>query len=282
MNTEISGIYVINLKTRPERWESFVDGLSSWEKAFGKLPERYPAVSGVGLPGYGEKPWFTDRLSEKRKKSWGGKAGCVLSHRNVIGKACEQKWDNVLILEDDSYLESANAQVWLSGLRKLVSELPDDWAVINFCTTIPVSPCRQVSEYGEFKLVEACGTFGAVAYLLNGVILEKVLCELPDENTIWSWVARHKTIDRWFSQNLLRFGRVYLLTPAFVGHQSAGSSDISMSADQDWQLDFALKDLRLVKGKLVFKTLRRMRKIDNVLRNFGSIFRQMVKFFRGL
>jgi hypothetical protein len=282
VNAEIAGIYVINLVTRPERWELFAEGFPSWEKAFNTLPERYPAVSGVSLPGYDEKPWFTSRLSEKRKKSWGGKAGCVLSHRNVIHKAYTQKWDNVLILEDDAYLDSANLQLWLSGLKKCVSELPDDWAVINFCTTIPISPCRLIAEYGGFKIVETCGAFGAVAYLLNGAILEEVLRELPDEKGIWCWVARHKTIDRWFSQNLFRFGKVYLVAPALVGHRSVGSSDISMSASQDWQLDFALKDLRLVKAGFVFETLKRLRRINNTLRNYGAVLRQGVKLLRGL
>lgn len=282
MQANISGIYVINLKIRQERWHVFRDGIHHWEQAFGKTPQRLSAVRGIELPGYGQPPWFSTRLSEKRKMSWGGKAGCILSHRNAIQNAHDRNWDNVLVLEDDAYLTDKMTSLWISYLGGIVRTLEDDWSVINFCTTLPVSPCRVVKKIQSTQLVEAAGCFGAVAYLLNGRIFSQVLNELPKESDVWRWVARHKTIDRWFSQNLMRFGKVYFFAPAAAGHRSVGSSDTSMSAENDCALDFELKGLRYINNQTFFEYLMNFRRYDNWVRRRFSLFRQKLKQFRGL
>ncbi len=281
MKLDIGGIYVISLDSRPERWNLFLEGLASWETAFGKRPERLSAVAGVSLLGYDEKPWFTGRISERRKKSWGGKAGCILSHRNAIQMAADQNWSHALIVEDDAFLADEMAQAWKHGLKQLVEALPDDWSAVYLCTTDPISPCRVAAEHQGIKLVEAGGAFGTVAYLLNGRVFEPLLEELPDEKTIWGWVARHKTIDRWFSRNLMRFGRVYAFAPSIVGHRE-GPSDITMTPEAKWEFDFTLKDIRFVRNGVYFLVLRVIRYVGNVLRNFFSVFRLLTKRLRGL
>jgi glycosyl transferase family 25 len=281
MSVEVSGIFVINLETRPERWQYFVEGLPLWQESFGQTPQRYPAVAGLQLSGYGQAPWFRGRLSEARKKSWGGKAGCVLSHRNVIAQAVAQDWANVLVLEDDAYLKPENVPLWRNGLQELLSKLPKDWAVVNFCTTMPITPCCPIETHEGTRVVEACGSFGAVAYLVNGRIFQQLLAELPEGQDVWRWVARHKTIDRWFSQNLMRFGRVYLTAPALINHRSIGSSDISMSAQNDWQLDFVLDDLPLIENRLLFVVLKKLRQWQHALQRQASIGRLALKRWRG-
>ena len=281
MQLEVGGIYVINLDSRPERWERFQDGMNTWETAFGKMPKRIPAVAGIKLPGYGMKPWFTARIPERRRREWGGKAGCILSHRLAIQKALEQRWKNILIVEDDTFLTEEMAQAWKNGLERAVGGFHEDWSSIYLCTTTPIYPCRARTEYQGIKVVEAAGAFGTVAYLLNGRVFEQILKELPDEHTIWSWVARHKTIDRWFSQNLLRFGRIYLFAPSIVGHY-LGPSDVSMCPNSGHGLDFTLADIQIHQSSLLFIVLKTVRRLNNIIRRFSSKFRFIIKRLRGL
>lgn len=281
MKLDAGGIYVINLNSRPERWKIFIEGVNPWKAAFDKTPERLSAVAGVHLPGYGRPPWFVDRISERRKKSWGGKAGAVLSHRQAIKKAFEQGWDSVLIVEDDAFLTEEMAQKWESGLKRLIEALPDDWSMVNFCTSKPILPCRTVAEYQGVKLVETAGAFGAVAYLLNGRVFRRILKELPDERSVWGWVARYKAIDLWFSRNLVRFGKVYLFAPSVAGHR-VGPSDITMTPEAEWKFDFTLKDIQLVRSGLFFAVQKTIRRADNALRHFFSVFRLGIKRLRGL
>lgn len=281
MQFEVAGIYVINLDSRPERWEVFQYGLKAWETAFGKMPERLPAVAGIKLPGYGLKPWFTARIPEKRRREWGGKAGCILSHRRAIQKALEHGWKNVLIVEDDAFLTEEMARTWKDGLERLVRELPEDWSTINLCTVDPIFPYRARAQYQGVKVVEAAGALGLVAYLLNGRIFERILAELPDEQTIWSWVARHKTIDQWFSQNMLQYGKVYLFVPCLVGH-NATPSDICMAPNPGQDLDFTLGNIRLLQSPLLFIITKSVRRVDNYIRWFFSGFRFIIKRLRGL
>ena len=281
MQLEVGGIYVINLDSRPERWERFQDGLKTWETAFGKMPERISAVAGIKLPGYEMKPWFTARIPEQRRREWGGKAGCILSHRQAIQKAFKQRLKTVLIVEDDTFLSEEMAQAWKNGLERLVRDFPEDWSSIYFCTTTPILPCRSIAEYQGIKVVEASGAIGTVAYLLNGRLFEQILIELPDKQTIWSWVARHKTIDRWFSQNLQRFGRVYLFAPSIVGHR-LGPSDVSMGPNSGHDLDFTLANIRIHQSPLLFIIQKYVRRINNTLRSEFSRLRFIIKRLRGL
>ncbi len=274
-------IYTINLDSRPKRWGLFQEGASLWKEAFGGNPERVSAVAGVQLPGYDEEPWFIDRIAEPRKKSWAGKAGAVLSHRKVIQMAADQGLDNGLIVEDDAFLTEEVVQSWKAGLGQLLESLPEDWAMINLCATKPLSPCRVVAEHNGSRLVEASGMSGCVAYLLNGTVFEDLLKGMPAEQSVWAWVARHKTIDRWFSRNLIRFGKVYLFAPAIVGHR-VGPSDITMTPEFEWTHDFELKNVPLIQNKVMFAVLMCLRRIGNACLNHLSYLRFLIKRIRGL
>jgi len=278
----VSGITVINMLSRPERWDLFQQGRKEWEAAFGVSPERCPAVVGIDLPNFGQPPWFTGRLSERRKLSWGGKAGCILSHRKAIATAMERKWDNVLILEDDAYLTADSARAWQDGLSRLLDAVSEDWVGIYLCTTTLFPPNRVVARQGDIRLVETTGALGTVAYLLNGRVFRPLLAELPMESGIWPWVARHKTIDRWLSQNLFRFGRVYALAPSLAGHHTVGSSDISMTPGDDHLLDFSLSDIPVCPDGPVFEFRRRLRLMTTGLSRRFTLFRQGIKRLHGL
>lgn len=273
--------YVVNLKTNAERWQNFIEGSENWQRAFGATPQRFDAVYGVELESFDKAPWFTDRISAQRKRAWGGKAGCILSHAGVIRDALEHKCDYVLVLEDDAFLDEAQVADWLEGLAPLIQSLPATWASVNLCTAKLVTPCRQVATYSDYRLLEVAGAFSTVAYLLNGHCLKQLSRELPTEENIWEWVARHKTIDRWYSQNLSRYGEVYVFSPSLVGHRE-GASDISMNAEEIWRVDFSLKDAPITEGYAAFRLKMAARRVGNWLGRLASRVRFWVKRRRGL
>jgi glycosyl transferase, family 25 len=281
VNLDVAGIYVVNLDSRPERWDLFQAGLGPWQAAFGQLPQRFSAVAGIALPGFDGPGLFSRKSSEQRKRSWAGKAGCILSHRNVLRQAADLGLPNVLIAEDDAFLTREMVETWRVGLARLVASLPADWAAVYLCTTSAISPCRVAGEFGGIRLVETTGALGTVAYLVNGRTFSGLLRELPDERSIWRWVARHKTIDRWLSQNLVRFGRVYLFAPSIAGHQT-GSSDTSMTQENDYLLDFTLKDLKYARDEKEFLVRKWARLRVNEVRRAVSLLRGIVKGVRGL
>ena len=278
---QVDGIYVVNLDVRPERWAQFQAGAESWTEAFGPVPVRLSAVPGVELEGYGKPPWFRTRIKERRRKSWAGKAGCILSHRKAIGLAQGRGWGSVLIVEDDAFLTNEMVQAWASGVAGMVASLPPDWAAVYLYTADPIPPCRSVGEAGGIRLVEAMGAFGTVAYLLNGRIFGKLQATLPAEKGIWRWVARYKAIDLWFSRNLRRFGRVYVVAPSLVGHQ-VGPSDITVTPESEWTFNGLMEDLACTSNPTLFAIKKAMRSLEWVWQECVAFLRMNVKRLRGL
>jgi len=277
----VAGIYVINLDARPERWELFQEGSDNWGTTFGKKPVRLSAVAGIELDGFGALPWFRDRIKERRRNSWAGKAGAILSHRKAIEYAHGQGWGNVLIVEDDAFITDEKVRVWNSGLSNMVASLPDDWAVVYLYTAQPFGPCCTVAEKESVRLIEAMGAFGCVAYLLNSRIFGKLLAELPEGKNIWPWVARHKAIDLWFSRHLRRFGRVYVVAPSLVGHQ-VGPSDITMTPESEWTFSGEMEGLACTQSTLLFSLKKALRNIEWIYQECLSFFRMQIKRVRGL
>ena len=110
----VTGVYVINLDQRPDRWEKIqrdVSGIIPSDKI-----TRSPAVLGRELPGYGQRPWFHGRL---RDKTWAARAGCTLAHRQALELGTSQSTGPIMVLEDDIFFapESSNVLpklgVWL-------------------------------------------------------------------------------------------------------------------------------------------------------------------------
>jgi hypothetical protein len=95
-------------------------------------------------------------------------------------------------------------------------------------------------------------------------------------------VARHKAIDRWYSRNLNRFGRVYVCSPSIVLQQQIGSSDITLTTDSVELLDYGHHDIALTEGKLSFKVRYGLVQIQNYVGRWFSLMRLIVKRARGL
>jgi GR25 family glycosyltransferase involved in LPS biosynthesis len=272
----IDGCLVINLPHRTDRWELFQKQLPLLH-SLGLKPERMDAIYGRTLPGFGAKPWFTKRLSEKRAQAWGGKAGCTLSHRNAIAEAKKRGWKNVLILEDDVSFAPPIAAQWRQ-LIGTMETLPQDWLAIYLYGHHPVSPIRAVHAYPETTCYELGGAFSTVAYILNGKYFNDVLEVMPKKETIWPWTARHKTIDRWFSRRLCLLGRVYAMAPFGITHLQT-LSDATMAGEPYDAPNFGSIHSAHAKWFTVWRMTRCFR--NRVALGF-SIARQCIKIARGV
>lgn len=249
----VDGCFVINLSRRADRWGLFQSQIPLLARA-GLVPERFEAVDGRALQGFGVGPWFTRRLSGRRTNGWAGKAGCTLSHRNAIATAKKRGWKNVLILEDDVSFDSIALEQW-NNLEDAIAGLPNDWVAVYLYGHHPVSPVKIVHSYSELTCYEICGAFSTVAYVLNGKYFDALLRSMPTEETIWPWTARYKTVDRWFSRQFCLLGSVYAVSPFGIVHlktqsdattggaaYSAPSFNFDCLTSQKWF--FVLRDLR--------------------------------------
>jgi hypothetical protein len=221
---QLDGVLVINMDQRPERLERFRQvapfhaALQAWE--------RFPAVDGQKLPGYGQQPWFRGRA---RDKGWAGRAGCTLSHRRAIELARQRGWRNVLILEDDVDIGS-NFDGELDSLLRTLDACASGWRMCYLGVSQAVGPGRHLAQLDAGKgLYTVFGCLGTFAYILKAEAYDWVLAQLPDDNTIWPWLARHRAIDRWYARNLTRHLNVTAVSPSLIGHY-ASFSDIGQRA----------------------------------------------------
>mgnify|MGYP001821878153 CR=1 FL=1 len=215
----VDGVLAINMDSRSDRWKDLLARTAGW------VPEdklhRLSAVVGTELPGYGELPWFRQR---KRDKTWAGRAGCTLSHRNAIELARQSGWRSVLILEDDIQLTPEFEAV----LAMLPGALQQHaWDVCYLGYTSPVSPYRTLDTLTKgHDLCKVSGCSTTHAYLLNCTTYEWLLRKLPEPGHIWHWISRHRAIDRWYYRNLARRFTVCAVSPSIINQQE-GYSDIT-------------------------------------------------------
>jgi GR25 family glycosyltransferase involved in LPS biosynthesis len=110
VNNYFLEIYCINLDRRTDRWEE-----CKIEFAKHNLNvKRYPAFDGKNLP-------VIDGLTP-------GNVGAIYSHRAVIEHAKNNKFDNILILEDDVEFHQNLNQLF----DLYIKELPEDWDILFF------------------------------------------------------------------------------------------------------------------------------------------------------
>ena len=116
----IKKIVYINLKKREERKEQIENELKMLKIPSNKI-ERFDAIVNTN-----------------------GALGCSLSHISVLKRAKENKWSNVLILEDD-FCSNVNANEWESRLKDVFSEVTE-YDVISFSHAYCSSkPCDKKS-----------------------------------------------------------------------------------------------------------------------------------------
>lgn len=217
----IDAVIVINLDTRPDRWEYFQ------KINAGKVPpeklHRLSAVNGRELPSYGKAPWFTTRTGE-RARIWGGVGGCILSHRNALRMVVEKGWRNALIVEDDVSLPETREQ-WVE-LVDASRRMRGAWFLyLGYGQSRPYA--RRLSG----NLWRSEGVLATFAYLLPAETCAAILPHLPQDDELWAWVARYRAIDTWYYEYMQAVTdiRVFIFNPTIAKPVNMGS-DIATTA----------------------------------------------------
>jgi hypothetical protein len=214
-----TGVCVINLDARGDRWESFGRVMLPH---LAPLPvDRISAVRGTALPGYGQPPYFRGR---KRDTTWAARGGCTLSHRAALLHARQGGWSHVLVLEDDIMLHEPPSPDLVSALRDALMRTRFDICYLGH--TDPVPPFRHLADVGGgHALHQVFGCNTAHAYLVSASAADRLLERLPQPPEIWQWLTRHRAVDRFYYRNLSPEMTVIALSPALID-QAAGFSDI--------------------------------------------------------
>ena len=213
------GILVINLDDRPDRWQSLLR--EAGRHIDERHLERLSAIRGTTLNGYGRPPLFQGR---QRDRTWAGRAGCALSHREAIALAARRRWKSVLILEDDVTFTAdydGQAARLASALRNV------HWDICYLGFTDPIGPFRQLgalSPPGALYQLYGCNT--THAYIVSEAAYAKLLELLPTHETIWPWLTRNRAIDRWYARTLSRHFTVVAVSPSII-NQDGSVSDIT-------------------------------------------------------
>jgi GR25 family glycosyltransferase involved in LPS biosynthesis len=214
----VDGVFVINLDQRTDRWRHFQAGareIIPVEKL-----HRFPACLGRELPGFGQRPWFR---GGKRDNTWAGRAGCLQSHRRALLQARANGWRTILLLEDDAEFSPAFPALTEALAAALRAH---EWQVCYLGFTEPWAPGRQLAQLNDsVALHQVHGCTTTHAYLVRETARDWILGQLPDETKVWSWLATHRAIDRWYQRQLGLHFPVTCVSPSLV-NQSASASDI--------------------------------------------------------
>ncbi len=216
----IDAVLVINLDHRIERWEQLrveSQGLIPQEKL-----HRVSAVLGSKIPGFGEPPWFR---GGSRANTWAGRGGCVLAHRRALEMAKRAGWERILILEDDAVFDEEFATE-LDSLETPLFKSKIDWDICYLGFTEPQGPFNTLVRLSETRqLARIYGCKCTHAYIINSPLRDWLLDQLPDESTIWSWLAVNRAIDRWYLSTLGARFQVLAVSPSII-RQKDDFSDI--------------------------------------------------------
>lgn len=207
----IDAVLIINLDHRIERWEQLraeSDGLVPPEKL-----HRVPAVLGSKIAGFGQAPWFR---GGSRANTWAARGGCVLAHRRALEMARRAGWERILILEDDATFDKEFA-THLDSLDSALFKSKLDWDICYLGFTEPQGPFRTVTRLSETRqLARIYGCKCTHAYMINAPLRDWLLGQLPDESTIWSWIAVNRAIDRWYLSTLGKHFQVLAVSPSVI------------------------------------------------------------------
>ncbi len=265
------GILVINLDDRPDRWQSLLR--EAGRHIDETRLERLSAIRGTTLPGYGCPPLFRGR---RRDRTWAGRAGCALSHREAIALAARRGWRSVLILEDDVTFTTdfdAHAARLASALRDV------RWDICYLGFTDPIGPFRQLSTLAPpSALYQLYGCNTTHAYIVRDTAYAKLLALLPTRETIWPWLTRNRAIDRWYARTLSRHFNVVAVSPSIINQDDSVSDITGRANDNDYQT--AIQSSRTAIG-LPYEFARILRRLRFSLSRSSDALRGQIKRLRG-
>jgi hypothetical protein len=216
----IDGIVAINLDERPDRWDQMCANTAP-HLVGGPPLTRISAVRGTALPGYGQRPWFRGKASDKR---WAARAGCTQSHRKAMALARSQGWHTFLVLEDDvDFGPLATLDFAALDRALFASQLAWDVCYLGFSKA--VGTALELTSFAPHRLCEVSGCYTTHAYLVRGRARDWIYSQLADDAQAWAWHAQHRIIDRWYVRHLSQALTVLAVTPSLMT-QVPGFSDI--------------------------------------------------------
>ncbi len=262
----IDGIVLINLDRHADRWERFRREVGS-RLPSGRL-HRLSAVEGVGLPGFGVPPWFTDRTGA-RARFWGGTAGCALSHRRALELAREKQWRHVLILEDDATMGELTA-AYGRVLSRALQQLRGPYMLyLGYNRPRPYGRCLGADD--GVSLWKIQGVLATHAYLVPAELYDLLLERLPREANVWEWLSINRAVDVFYREIVSNSLGVptYSIEPQLFRQGGFASSITSGEAD-DCRCIEEPRPLGSLPGLCyrLFSPLRRMKVRLNALRTY--------------
>ncbi len=270
---QIDAIPVINLDKRPERWEQIV------ETTKGIFPEnkliRFSAALGVAIPGYGESPWFNGKSTDSR---WAARAGCTLSHQQIMTMAIEKGWQTFLILEDDADFSQTDGKELAAVVGKLLVDR-SSWDICYLGFSKTRGPSRLVSDIGKRGTYEVSGCGTTHAYLVNVTARDWLARNLPAEDSIWPWIAKHRVIDRWYSWNLARHLKVLAVSPSIIT-QTTGYSDL-VENNVDYNIEFPGKVTLVPDSSMGYHMARVSWRVKGMTTLLHDSIRYLLKCIKG-
>lgn len=118
-------VFCINLDRRTDRWEESERLL----KLYGITAERFSGHDNVMVNG---------------RRS--GNAGCTASHRGILELIAHNKWDKVLVLEDDFCFVHV-PDVFHRWWDSMIQEVPNDWDFLYLGGHYADAPKRRISPH---------------------------------------------------------------------------------------------------------------------------------------
>lgn len=149
----ISHAFVINIPTSTERYKLFQQNVTN-------IPiERLDGVDGTPYLIKGDSPLTS------------GIIGCMKASINAIKIAKEQKYENVMIFDDDAEL----CDDFDNELNKAMSELPEDWTMLRLHISTTGTPKKESFSEHLNRVYGGTGTYG---YILNSKYYDTILSYL--------------------------------------------------------------------------------------------------------
>ena len=153
-------VYVINLSTSTERWETTSNRLTE----LGITHERFDAVDGRKEP-HSLFARYDDKLREKyrRKPLSGGELGCFASHF-LLWKKCIELNKPIVVLEDDLIINES-----LIDALKIAAEQIRTLQYLRLAATYPKPKTfKKIKSLGQFDLIDHIrGPSGTLGYVIS-------------------------------------------------------------------------------------------------------------------
>ncbi|HSI07548.1 MAG TPA: hypothetical protein VK985_03090 [Rariglobus sp.] len=265
---------MINLDDRQDRWNAIQSSAGAFLRDAPPLT-RISALWGVQLPGYGTRPWFHGKPSDKR---WAAKGGCTQSHRKAVEHARHQGWNTFLVLEDDADLRLLTGINLEALAHQLFTEHPD-WDVCYLGFSKAVGPSLELASCGEHHVYEVIGCYAGHAYIVKARARDWILDQVAGLSGVWPWLARHRIIDRWYARNLTRVLRVFAVSPSIITQVPSYSDIVQRTVNYDEQFTGRIKHLS--HGRRAFELRKTLHYATMSFTDAYDALRGLIKRFRG-